>query len=330
MRWTNYFLHPGDNRYYVFTFEKVELDDRYESDLKGAEIPYERHEMKFGVPRTHFREALNLNHLIAAETREPFIPHAGLKWAMLIITAAVLLLAVTGALTSKVHAQQMESKYGWEMAIQMRANIPFEIAGVEPFTYSEAGLTSTWTPLLSQTMGVRINHRLRESWTFGTGITWMRNNYSIQMHYQNDTLGLNTTDTIPLLRAMVYRIPLVAETRVPLGEGFFITAAAGVGIEFSPSNFFAYGSTQNGSQVRDYEGFLGRYRWGSLPMLAEFGFETQPKGDDAGYYFGVFWSRSILDDYWVENVWQNDMALVKTRDAFSSTTAGVEVRILLK
>jgi hypothetical protein len=330
MRWTNYFLHPGDNRYYVFTFEKVELADRYESDLKGAEIPYERHEMKFGVPRTHFREALNLNHLIAAETREPFIPHAGLKWAMLIITAAVLLLAVTGALTSKVHAQQMESKYGWEMAIQMRANIPFEIAGVEPFTYSEAGLTSTWTPLLSQTMGVRINHRLRESWTFGTGITWMRNNYSIQMHYQNDTLGLNTTDTIPLLRAMVYRIPLVAETRVPLGEGFFITAAAGVGIEFSPSNFFAYGSTQNGSQVRDYEGFLGRYRWGSLPMLAEFGFEKQPKGDDAGYYFGVFWSRSILDDYWVENVWQNDMALVKTRDAFSSTTAGVEVRILLK
>lgn len=330
MRFTNYFLHPGDNRYYVFTFNEPALADRYESDLKSAEIPYERHEMKFGVPRTHFREALKLNHLIAADTRSPFIPHNGLKWAMLIITGAVLLLAITGALTSKAHAQQMEGKTGWELAVQAKVNIPFEIAGVEPFIHNESGLTSTWTPLVGQTFGVRINHRLRDSWTFGTGISMIRNNYSIQFDYENDTLGLSTSDTIPLLRSIVYRIPFVAETRVPFGNGYFITASAGVALEFSPSDFFANGSTQNGQYIRDYEAFLGRYRWGSIPVLAEFGFSREPKGEDPGFYVGVFWSKSILDDYWVENVWKNDAVLLKTRGAFSSTMAGVEVRILLK
>lgn len=330
MRWTNYFLHPGDNRYYVFTFDEPALADRYESDLKGADIPYERHEMKFGVSRTHFREALKFNHLIAADTREPFIPHKGLKWAMLIITGAVLLLAITGALTSKAHAQQMGGANGWELAVQTRVQIPFEIAGVEPFVFSEDGLTSTWTPKVGSAFGVRMNHRLRESWTFGTGIVWMRNNYSIQLDYENDTLGINTSDTIPQLQSLVYRIPFVAETRVPLGNRYFITAAAGIGLEFSPSNFYATGHTQEGESIRDYEGFLGRYRWGALPALAEFGFEREPKGEDPGFYVGVYWSRSIFKDYWVENVWQSETALVKTRAAFSSTTAGVEVRLLLK
>ena len=65
---------------------------------------------------------------------------------------------------------------------------------------------------------------------------WIRKNYSVDIHYTNDTLGINTSDTIHLLRAMSYRIPYIAETRVELGEGYYVTAAGGVGVEFVPSN----------------------------------------------------------------------------------------------
>ena len=58
MRWTNYFLHPADNRYYVFTFREEEHADSFELSLKKDGVPYERSEKEFGVPRTHFNEAL--------------------------------------------------------------------------------------------------------------------------------------------------------------------------------------------------------------------------------------------------------------------------------
>ena len=42
MRWTNYFLHPSDNRYYVFTFKEEEHADRFEHSLSEDKIPFER------------------------------------------------------------------------------------------------------------------------------------------------------------------------------------------------------------------------------------------------------------------------------------------------
>ena len=107
MRWTNYFLHPADNRYYVFTYNEDAHAERFELALKEEEIPFERSENKFGVPRTHFNEALRQNHLLHAEIRKPFIENKGLRWTMLILTASVLLLAIVGALTSKAQAQMM-------------------------------------------------------------------------------------------------------------------------------------------------------------------------------------------------------------------------------
>ena len=64
--------------------------------------------------------------------------------------------------------------------------------------------------------------------------------------------------------------------------------------------------------------------------MAEFGFEKQPKADVPGYYLGVFWSRSIGDAYWVENVWQSSNVRVVGQGTIASTLAGVELRILLK
>jgi hypothetical protein len=330
MRLTNYSLHPGDNRYYVFTFQKDEHASRFENSLSEDDIPYERNDNDFGVPRTHFNEALKHNHLLYAHIREPFMANKGLRWSVLVFTGLMLLIAIVGALSTKVYGQQMQSSYGWELAFQARLNVPFALLGSESQTFEEAGLKATWEPLVSQSFGVRMNHRLRESWTFGTGIMLIRRNYSIQFEYANDTLGMNFHDTIPMLRASCYRIPLIAETRVPLGNGYFITASAGTGIEFSPSDFFVKGYTLEEGNNRDYEAYLGKLRWGTAPLIAEFGFEKEPKGETPGYYLGVYWSRSLGRSYWVEQRWFTQTVSVKHQDFLPTSLAGIELRILLK
>lgn len=335
MRWTNYFLHPNDNRFYVFTFKEEEHADRFEHALSEDKIPFERNKREFGVPRTHFNEALRHNHLLHADIRKPFIENKGLRWTMLIVTGAMLLLALIGACSSNAYGQQLESKFGWELAIQGRVSLPFELAGVETQTFSGDGLTSNWNPLQSQSFGVRINNRLKESWTIGTGIMWIRKNYSIDIQYLNDTLNINTSDTIPLLRSLSYRIPIIAETRVKLGNGYFVTAAGGVGVEFVPSNNYQNGYSEGdpalSEPARDYDAKLGRRSWVSLPFMAELGIQKEPKGENPGFYFGVFWSRAILKDSGVRNTWQSQSnALVSWEDTFASTLAGLEFRILLK
>ena len=107
MRWMNWYEHPGDNRYYVFEFRSAALADEFQGDLESAGIGFERAPLdeeapleRFGVHRSEFKEALRINHILHGRHRRPFIAHAGLRWAMLGITAAVLGLAIMGWMSS--------------------------------------------------------------------------------------------------------------------------------------------------------------------------------------------------------------------------------------
>lgn len=109
MRWTNWYTHPGDNRYYVFEFRSVAMADEFEGDLKTAGIAFERAPLeregdnvveRFGIDRSEFQAALMVNHLLHGRHRRPFIAHRGLRWAMLLITAGVVGLAVMGWMVS--------------------------------------------------------------------------------------------------------------------------------------------------------------------------------------------------------------------------------------
>lgn len=116
MRLTNWYTHPADNRYHVFEFRDAGLADEFERDLKAGGIDYERevHEdgsgegivgdadfvARFGVHRNVFRAALRLNHLLHGRHRAPFIAHAGLRWLMLLFTAAMVGLALMGWMRS--------------------------------------------------------------------------------------------------------------------------------------------------------------------------------------------------------------------------------------
>jgi hypothetical protein len=106
MRLTNWYTHAVDNRYHVFEFRDTDLANEFASDLQQAEIPFERAPAeaeeggqpveRFGIHRSAFKEALRINHLLHGRYRQPFIPHLGLRWFMLLFTAAVVLLALIG------------------------------------------------------------------------------------------------------------------------------------------------------------------------------------------------------------------------------------------
>ncbi len=333
MRWTNYFIHPGDNRYYVFTFKKEDHKCMYEKALIAAGIPYENFEddeleygakYLFGIPRTHINEAIRENNLLHASIRKPFIQSVFLRWIVLGVTGLMLALAIVGALSSKAYGQS------WELAVQTRLNTPFKLVGMEPQEFQGSGLTAIWNPKVGHSLGVRLQYRFKENWTFGTGLLWLRNNYQIEFNYQNDTLGLNSLDTIPLLRASAYRIPFLAENRVPLGLGYYVTSAAGIGLEIRPSDVFVNGYTSDGIDSRDYEAYLGRVRWASILFMSELGIEKEPKGDTPGWYLGVYWSRAFGNPIWVEQVIFSNQYRVVHNGYLNSTLAGVEFRLLLK
>lgn len=109
MRLTNWYTHPADNRYHVFEFHDAEMAAEFQQDLKAAGIEFEREVpdqdaegevARFGVHRSLFKEALKVNHLLHGRYRSPFIAHTGLRWFMLLFTAAMLGLAVAGWLQS--------------------------------------------------------------------------------------------------------------------------------------------------------------------------------------------------------------------------------------
>ena len=105
MHWTNWYTHPGDTRYRVFSFNTELHANEFAADLDTSGVTYERHvegdRHLFGVHRRDFKQALRLNHLLHGRHRSNFSPDRGLRWGLLIFTGAVLSLAILGFLTSK-------------------------------------------------------------------------------------------------------------------------------------------------------------------------------------------------------------------------------------
>lgn len=111
MRLTNWYTHPVDNRYHVFEFRDAQLAEEFEGDLIREGIEFEKAPieaaqhgegvvLQFGVHRTAFKEALRVNHLLHGRHRRPFIAHVGLRWLMLLVTAAMVVLALVGWMRS--------------------------------------------------------------------------------------------------------------------------------------------------------------------------------------------------------------------------------------
>lgn len=101
---TNYRDHPSERGYVVFFYTDFQMANYFEELLVEEDIPYERavdqetgaKRYLFGVHKKHQQKLLKLNDLAIGKFRKPFIGSAVLRWIILGITAAMLLLGILG------------------------------------------------------------------------------------------------------------------------------------------------------------------------------------------------------------------------------------------
>ena len=165
MRWVNHYTHPGDTRYHVFVFGERAHADRFEERCVSENIEFERHEegeeWMFGIAKTHFKQALNANHLVHAEFRSHFIPSRAWRWGLLVFTGSIVLLALLGWLTSTSSNAQVGSGLPWELDVLGRLHVPNQVLGMESTLVQDQGVGDR-DPGIGSELGLRIHRRLKE------------------------------------------------------------------------------------------------------------------------------------------------------------------------
>lgn len=105
---TNWRVHPTDNRYILFFF-KTEQESNYFKDLLihhklwfeyhfDTEEPI--HPYYFAVNIRNEKEIIRLNHLTIGHFRTPFLPYMFMRYALLVGMFLIILLAIIGYFTS--------------------------------------------------------------------------------------------------------------------------------------------------------------------------------------------------------------------------------------
>lgn len=351
MRWTNYFEHPGDNRYYVFSFADESEAESFRSRLEARGIAFEAHHdaeerepYLFGVHRRFFREALHENHLVKAATRTKFIPVAGLRWLLLVGTAAAVGLAVLGFFRTA------QAQGGWEFAVEGGWLPAVDALGAatlsaETDSVGKPYLGAHWTPTGGSRFAVRLTHPLNTAWRISTGLTVQRMGADWDLAFEDvDGIGNRTGQIVEStirLRGVRYRLPVLATTTVRLTEQQRVLAGAGLGADFTPSDVFAATSTQIDSAYHDVQVAENRTRLWNVPLLVELGWEFRPDGAAGwnpnatgshairGVYLGLHWSRELFQTRWGEAVWKYQLSEQRTRLWMNPTAVAFVLRLTL-
>lgn len=334
MRWVNHYTHPGDTRYHVFVFQEPHFAARFQERCDGEGIPYEKHEegdeVMFGISKTYFAQALRANHLVYAEFRTHFIPSQTWRWGLLVFTGAVVALAILGWLTSSTAHGQVEAGLPWELDVVSRIHVPSDALGMEPTWVVGQGVSASWTPKVGTEFGLRIHRRLNDGWTLGGGVEWVRREHALVVEYANDTVGVATVDTLPQMRSLAYRIPLLGGIRVPLGyQDLEIQASGGVGLEWKTSETVVSQLVQSSGADHIVQAYQGRTRYVTVPVLAEVGLQKRAQDDKPGWYVGWFWSSPLGRDAWAENTWTSGSTSGLARNWLNLVVTGIDLRLVL-
>ena len=334
MRWVNHYTHPGDTRYHVFVFGERAHADRFEERCVSENIEFERHEegeeWMFGIAKTHFKQALNANHLVHAEFRSHFIPSRAWRWGLLVFTGSIVLLALLGWLTSTSANAQVGSGLPWELDVLGRLHVPNQVLGMESTLVQDQGVSATWDPGIGSELGLRIHRRLKEGWTLGGGLEWVRREHLITLSYANDTLGIQTSDTLPSMRSLAYRVPVLGGIRVPLGwNSLELQTCVGLGLEWKTSETVVSQLVQTAGADHIVQAYQGRTRYVTLPIMAEVGLQRRATKDQPGWYVGWYWSSPLGRDAWAENTWTSGSVSGLARNWLNLVVTGLDLRIVL-
>ena len=338
MRWTNYFIHPGDNRYYVFSFNEDEHADTFAERLERAGIAFERHreenEWLFGVARSHFKQALNANHLVYAQYRTKFIPVTGLRNTMLLVTLGAIVLALIGYFSTQANAQQIKRQSPWSLSVGALFVVPLEAVGLELVTASNEGLEAVWNPKGGNGFGARIRRDINNQWSLALGLETMRLLADWELKYVPDW-EVNTNEEGALsdtlrLRSSRYRMPFLGTVRVPVNNKTELSAAAGMSLDFLLSDVFTAGYQQNDAIYSDYSVEENRQQRWSLPLRADIGIKIKgATSDDIAFYLGATYWREWNSNRWGEAQWTQGLDASKVRIFLPQSAFAVDFRIFL-
>lgn len=100
----NYVQHPDNPNYIVYRFADEERANAFEGELIAQKIWYEKgEEMKrtrnftlYGVHKNDFKKVQQINYMVEGKYKKPFIPFAFFRWALILFSFTVVLLAMLG------------------------------------------------------------------------------------------------------------------------------------------------------------------------------------------------------------------------------------------
>jgi len=106
---TNFYDHPGDNRFLVFKFFDEKVAEEFKSLLDEQAINYETDQsyneannlaLFVAVNKSDREKATKANYLAFGKYRKPMIPNKILRYGFLIVVFLMIALAIVGALIS--------------------------------------------------------------------------------------------------------------------------------------------------------------------------------------------------------------------------------------
>jgi hypothetical protein len=246
---------------------------------------------------------------------------------MLIVTAAAVLLALAGALSS---ARDQARTPAWELSVSTVGVLPLEAVGYESLQAEAEGLTLQWQPQVGSGFGLRMRRNLKGSpWRIETGLETLRMTSDWGLTFVSETSGETAADTLSL-RAGRYRLPLLAQTKVPLNQRWELNAGAGLSIDFLLSDVFTTGYQQLGDIYHEYQVEENRQRRWTVPLRAEFGALYRPADTKkAGIYAGCIWWREWSTNRWGEAQWERLLEKSNVRLFMPQAGFALELRIIL-
>lgn len=106
----NYYEHPGDNRYYIFEYRKVEKSINFETLLDDYSIDFEKFieeetedkvwKALYAISKKDFNMALRANNLTEAKYRTPIIGNVFVRYMFVILMVGLIGLSIYGYLKS--------------------------------------------------------------------------------------------------------------------------------------------------------------------------------------------------------------------------------------
>ena len=132
---------------------------------------------------------------------------------------------------------------------------------------------------------------------------WVRREHGLVVSYTNDTLGLATADTLPQMRSLAYRLPLLGGIRVPLGyNDLEVQASVGVGVEWKTSETVVSQLVQTPGTDHIVQAYQGE-RGTSLSLSWRSRTSASRQRRAARVVRGVVLVKSPGQDAWAENTW---------------------------